>query len=262
MRISELSAAADVPVGTIKYYLREGLLAGGYRTSRTTAEYDEAHVERLRLIRALVGTGGLGIAAVRRVVAVIDGPSPERLDLLATAQDALTADGARGADGAHGADRARGADGADGAADGADGADRGDRADGADPAHAYGTSDADPHGDAAARSAGRARSWVAARGWPAGAVDPVVARLEAAWQACEEAGILVDDAMMGAYADAVEHVARVDVAAVPPETDGAVRRVIVGTVMMEPVLSALRLLAQRHVSVQQEGSARPDRHAD
>lgn len=226
MRISELSAAADVPVGTIKYYLREGLLAGGNRTSRTTADYDDAHVERLRLIRALVGAGGLGIAAVKRVVAVIDGPSPDRLDLLATAQDALTADGA----------------------DGAGGIDPACADDGADRADARGASDPGGH------SAGPARSWVVARGWPVGAVDPVVERLQVAWQACEEAGILVDDTMMDAYADAVEHVARVDVAAVPPEADSAVRRVIVGTVMMEPVLSALRLLAQRHVSVQQAGS--------
>lgn len=254
MRISELSTAADVPVGTIKYYLREGLLAGGRRTSRTTADYDEAHVERLRLIRALVGTGGLGIAAVKRVVAVLEGPSPGRLELLATAQDALTADGADGAAGTDGADGTESADGADGteSADGADGIASADGADGIDPA-GRGTSSPGVHG------AGRARSWVIARGWPAGTIDPVVERLEAAWRACEEAGILVDDTLMGAYADAVEHVARVDVAAVPPETDGAVRRVIVGTVMMEPVLSALRLLAQRHVSVQQEGSRGPDR---
>ena len=91
MRISELSAATDLPIGTIKYYLREGLLPAGHRSSRTTADYDATHMERLRLVRALIETGGLGLAAVRRVLTVIDAPDPQRLDVLATAQDALTA---------------------------------------------------------------------------------------------------------------------------------------------------------------------------
>ena len=35
MKISELSAATDVPVATLKYYLREGLLPPGEALSRT-----------------------------------------------------------------------------------------------------------------------------------------------------------------------------------------------------------------------------------
>ena len=89
MKISELSAATDVPVGTIKYYLREGLLPAGERTSRTTARYGQGHVERIRLVRALTDAGGLGIDQVRRVITVIDADDPPRLDVLATAQDAL-----------------------------------------------------------------------------------------------------------------------------------------------------------------------------
>src|SRR5699024_1733247 len=89
MKISELSAATDVPVGTIKYYLREGLVRPGERTSRTTARYDHSHVERIRLVRALTDAGGLGIAQIKRVIDVIDADAPPRLDVLATAQDAL-----------------------------------------------------------------------------------------------------------------------------------------------------------------------------
>ena len=65
MRISELSSRSGVPVATIKYYLREGLLPAGERTSATQARYGDAHVERLRLVRALVdvpviASGGAG----------------------------------------------------------------------------------------------------------------------------------------------------------------------------------------------------------
>ncbi|GMA88788.1 hypothetical protein GCM10025868_40380 [Angustibacter aerolatus] len=47
-----------MPVATVKYYLREGLLPPGTPTSRTQAQYDEEHVRRLRLVRALLDVGG------------------------------------------------------------------------------------------------------------------------------------------------------------------------------------------------------------
>src|SRR5882757_5949262 len=71
MRIAELSRRTGVPVPTIKYYLREGLLPPGERTSPNQARYDESHVHRVRLVRALVEVGGLSIAATREVVDVM-----------------------------------------------------------------------------------------------------------------------------------------------------------------------------------------------
>ena len=41
MRISTLAVAADLPVATVKYYLREGLLHPGVATSATQATYDD-----------------------------------------------------------------------------------------------------------------------------------------------------------------------------------------------------------------------------
>lgn len=63
-----LSAESGVPVGTIKFYLREQLLPPGERTSPNQARYTEAHVRRLKLVRALIETGGCSVAEVRRVV--------------------------------------------------------------------------------------------------------------------------------------------------------------------------------------------------
>jgi DNA-binding transcriptional MerR regulator len=68
MRISELSARSEVPVATIKYYLREGLLPPGRATAATQAEYDDTHLRRLRLIRALIGVRGLSVAAAKKVL--------------------------------------------------------------------------------------------------------------------------------------------------------------------------------------------------
>src|SRR5690349_10808689 len=74
MRIGELSKATDVPVPTIKYYLREGLLPAGELTSPNQARYADAHLHRLRLVRAMVELGGLSIAAVREVLGALDDP--------------------------------------------------------------------------------------------------------------------------------------------------------------------------------------------
>ena len=89
MRISELSSRTGVPVATIKYYLREKLLPGGVRTSATQAQYDKGHVARLRLIRALLGPGGLSIAAAHQVIRAIDDPPESIHELLGVAADAV-----------------------------------------------------------------------------------------------------------------------------------------------------------------------------
>lgn len=72
MRMAELSRESGVPVATIKYYLREGLLPPGERTSPNQARYGDGHVRRLKLVRALLDVGGLSIASVRDVLDAID----------------------------------------------------------------------------------------------------------------------------------------------------------------------------------------------
>src|SRR3954453_18454825 len=89
MRISELSRVSGVPVATIKYYLREGLLPAGIPTSLTSASYDERHVDRLNLIRALVDVGRVPIARVRQVVTALEQPPTSWHDLLGAAHGAL-----------------------------------------------------------------------------------------------------------------------------------------------------------------------------
>lgn len=80
MRISELSRRSGVPTATIKYYRREGLLPEGRALNPTTVEYDEEHVQRLRLIRSLIQLGGLSVARAREVLEAVDRP----LDAFAT----------------------------------------------------------------------------------------------------------------------------------------------------------------------------------
>jgi DNA-binding transcriptional MerR regulator len=89
MKVSELSDRSGMPVQTIKYYIREGLLPKGAATAATRAEYDDRHLDRLRLIRALREIGDLSIASVKRIVSAVDDEDVGMHDLLGKAQYAL-----------------------------------------------------------------------------------------------------------------------------------------------------------------------------
>lgn len=89
MRISELSAATGISVPTLKFYLREGLLPPGASQVRNQATYDQRHLRRLRLIRALTEVGHLSLREVKAVLAAAEDPRTPVHDLLGTAQYAL-----------------------------------------------------------------------------------------------------------------------------------------------------------------------------
>lgn len=72
MRISDLSRRAGTPVGTIKFYLRERLLPPGRPTGRNQADYNEVHLRRLRLIRALTNVANLDLSSVRALLIAIE----------------------------------------------------------------------------------------------------------------------------------------------------------------------------------------------
>ncbi|GMA37986.1 MerR family transcriptional regulator [Mobilicoccus caccae] len=207
MRISGLSERTGLPVATLKYYLREGLVPPGRATSPNQARYDDTHVERVRLIRALTEVGGLDLATVDRVLSSIDGPDVERLGVLGSAQRALL-----------GAEFVE-----------------------YDPA----TADEPP--------TSRARDWVTRRGWQVDLHDPVLDALDRAWDACEASLVGFDEGKLGVYADAAERIAQIDVESVPPDPHAAVRQVVLGTVLVDALLVALRRLAQQHVAVSRHG---------
>lgn len=89
MRLAELSERSGVSTATIKYYLREGLLAPGRQINTTTAEYDEEHLRRLRLIRAMIQVGRVPVATVKEVLGHVDDDSLPRAIRLGAAMWAL-----------------------------------------------------------------------------------------------------------------------------------------------------------------------------
>ncbi|MEQ1699226.1 MAG: MerR family transcriptional regulator [Ilumatobacteraceae bacterium] len=87
--MGELSQVTGVPVATLKYYLREGLLHAGEATAVNQADYDDTHVKRVKLVWGLLQLGRLSIADARQVIAAVDDESMSIHDAFGVAQDAM-----------------------------------------------------------------------------------------------------------------------------------------------------------------------------
>ena len=204
MRVGELSRRSGVSVASIKYYLREGLLPGGERTGPNQASYDEGHVRRLQMVRALIDVGGLSVVATRDVLAAVDDPGLPLHEALGRASATTMADG---------------------------------------PSEVQ---------DEARVAAERTLAdLVDERGWCVSDENP-------AWHTA--VGVLAtyarlgdDDlaAQLGLYLRVMEEVAEREVAAVVERGDRArtVEGVVVGTVLGDTLLAAVRRLAQQHCSL-------------
>ncbi len=90
MLVSELADRADVPLATVKYYLREGLLPSGDATGPRRAEYDETHLRRLRVLRALREVGGAPVSALQVIVDAIEDDSRPSHEIFCEIADALS----------------------------------------------------------------------------------------------------------------------------------------------------------------------------
>ncbi len=94
----------------------------------------------------------------------------------------------------------------------------------------------------------RARRVLAELGWHVDPDSGSTWQLEAALAAVEQVGLPLGPHRLAVYARAALDVARVDVSDVPSgNAQDAVHYVVVGTVLYEPVLLALRRLAQQHL---------------
>ena len=204
MRISEHSRATGVSVPAIKFYLREAILPPGRRTAANQAEYDESHVHRLRLIRALVEVGGLPLATVRDVLRAVEDPGVPMHEALGIAHRALA-----------------------------------------------------PHlGDRDDAAVGQARvdvdAFMERLGWEVSPDAPGRDELAVALATLRRLGWPnADTRLFEHYARAADRLAAREVERTTPP--GATRaemmeRVVVGTVVFDAVLSALRRLAQEHRS--------------
>jgi DNA-binding transcriptional MerR regulator len=216
MLMAQLSRSSGVPIATIKYYLREGLLPPGSAISATRAEYDGTHLRRLRLIRALVEIGEIPVAAIRTILGVVDDESASVHAMLGTVQYQLGP-------------------------------------------HPAGPAEDDPDWQAACREVD---ALIADRGWRIAPQAPARLLLAATLAALRRTKSAPPGAGLAAYAEALAGLAAAEVAGVdltagapqPSPADPGRSRValaesaVVGMVLHERVLIALRRLAQEDAS--------------
>jgi DNA-binding transcriptional MerR regulator len=85
LKMSELAERSGVSAGTIKHYLREGLLGQGddvVRTSRNMAYYPPDYVGRIRTIKRLQEERFMPLRLIREVLEQADRPRTPRRDVL------------------------------------------------------------------------------------------------------------------------------------------------------------------------------------
>ncbi len=85
LKMSELAERSGVSAGTIKHYLREGLLPEPVRTSRNMAYYPPEFVERIGLIKRLQEERYMPLKVIREVMA----QDPERVGAMIELEDRI-----------------------------------------------------------------------------------------------------------------------------------------------------------------------------
>jgi DNA-binding transcriptional MerR regulator len=85
LKMRELAEASGVSAGTIKHYLREGLLPEPVKTSRNMAYYPSEFVERIRLIKQLQEERFMPLKVIK---AMLD-DDPERIRALVELEDRI-----------------------------------------------------------------------------------------------------------------------------------------------------------------------------
>jgi DNA-binding transcriptional MerR regulator len=198
MRLADLSVRSGLSTATIKYYVRIGLLPPGTPQSSTWATYDESHLRRLRLVRALTDVGGLSLDEVRHVLDAVDAASSNH-EARGAAQWFLSPSLSR-----------------------------------------------EPSAD----SLGRVEELLHRQGWHLAAESPHRRSLAVALDTLDALGFAATDEILDTYARAMEPVAEIEVARVTTEADPyvAAERLVIGTLLYEPVLLTLRRMAHEVAS--------------
>lgn len=201
MRVSELVARSGVPLATVKYYLREGLLMPGEATSATQARYSDEHLDRLALIKAL-SNAGLAIPRIRTILHLIEEPTGTRFELLGDVISQL-------------------------------------------PPYLPESQDEAPDEFPRAKRVLEQLGQIYEPGFVA------VAQLEQALEAAESAGIPMTAERLAAYGEHVRGIADVDIRLMPEGSAAdQVKYVVLGTILFEPIIAALRRLAHQDFTAQ------------
>lgn len=94
-------------------------------------------------------------------------------------------------------------------------------------------------------------------GWSVDPSSPEVAQLARAITAVADAGFTLPDDVLDTYLAASAEIASAEIAHMPTDAADALRYAVLGTILVEPLLAALRRLAEQHASAERFRQADP-----
>lgn len=86
MKLSALAQESGVSTASIKYYIHVGILRPGHKRNATTADYSQAHVDRLELITWLRRELGSPIGSIATLTEAIEDESLANIELMGLCQ--------------------------------------------------------------------------------------------------------------------------------------------------------------------------------
>lgn len=86
MKLSALAERSGVNTTTLKHWMRVGMMPAGSLKNRTTAVYEQRHIDRARLILVMRDMYGASTASILSLTGLIDTPGVTTLDVMNACQ--------------------------------------------------------------------------------------------------------------------------------------------------------------------------------
>jgi AcrR family transcriptional regulator len=80
MTLSELSGLSDIPITTVKFYIRKGLVPKPQKNRGTKASYSFKHLKRLKLIKKMQKEGNISLGKISEIINIIEDDEKDELE--------------------------------------------------------------------------------------------------------------------------------------------------------------------------------------
>ena len=86
MKLSELAESSGASASTLKHWIRVGVLPAGRLKNKTTAVYEQSHLDRALLIRTMREDHGASLDEVRTITELIDDAATPTIEVMNACQ--------------------------------------------------------------------------------------------------------------------------------------------------------------------------------
>ncbi len=80
MTLSELSGLSDIPITTVKFYIRKGLVPKPKKIRGTKASYSFKHLNRLKIIKKMQKEGNISLGKISEIINIMEDGAEDELE--------------------------------------------------------------------------------------------------------------------------------------------------------------------------------------